>query len=193
MIVDKAVASKLRKLTARGERANVVLDLDNTLICSVKYTPDAIENPLYYKYHVMDKDFIVYERPGIHQFLDFLFEHANVYVWSAGTKDYVTFIVENVIQRPHRHVGLVLHRDHCDMSIAFNSREGPKDLNFLWDTARIPGLCPHNTVIIDDLDLVKRVNPSSCIHIPEFDVEDTDTHYSDIAIPVLHSELAGLI
>jgi len=193
MIIDRPVASKLRRLAQRGEQCNIVLDLDNTLISAVPYTAAAIANPLHYKYHVMDKDFIVYERPGTQRLLNFLFLYFNVYVWSAGTKDYVTFIVDKVIERPNRHVGLVLHRDHCNLSIMHNCRDGPKDLRFLWETVRIPGFSPANTIIIDDLDLVKEVNPGNCIHVPEFDVENGSDHYSDITLPVLQSEIKTLI
>ena len=60
---------------------NVVLDLDNTCIysheCSrMKQIPDWL--PINYTYRVMDDDYIVCERPGLQDFLDWLFDNFNV-------------------------------------------------------------------------------------------------------------------
>ena len=41
-----------------------------------------------FSYHDMDGYYIVFERPGLQEFLDYLFANYIVSVWTAATKDY---------------------------------------------------------------------------------------------------------
>ena len=83
----------------------VVLDLDNTLIYSIpmikgfpkKKFPKKKSYLNQMKTHKMNEDFIVFERPGLQNFLSWLFKNFNVIVWSAASPDYVEFIVKNII------------------------------------------------------------------------------------------------
>ena len=77
---------------------NVLLDLDNTLIYSISV--EKIKKKPWmkkFKIYEMNKDYIVFERPGLQKFLNWIFKHFNVSVWSAATPDYVEFIAKNII------------------------------------------------------------------------------------------------
>lgn len=128
----------------------VVLDLDSTVICSLR--PD-VPQPRGLVGYNMDDEYIVYERPGLQDFLDFLFANFHVGVWTAASKDYGIFIVENVLlqNRPEREVEFFLFDYHGDLSEQIPGG-CPKNLRMLWDT--LEGPTPENTVIIDDYEEV---------------------------------------
>jgi hypothetical protein len=144
-------------------KLNFILDLDQTIISSEKIkrkeqkflTFEVEENGLKVEkkissnvigtYHQLDPYYIV-ERPYLEDFLDFLFENFNVSVWTAGTKDYATFICKNVIlkkNKPERKLNYFLYLEHCQMS----SGTHVKNLNFLF---KYNGFNKDNTILLDD-------------------------------------------
>lgn len=134
---------------------NVVLDLDETLISSIEISELNSDPKLFEKYkervnlfkhYRMDDDFIITERPGLQEFLDFLFENYKVSVWTAASKDYALFIVKNIILcKPGRKLEVQMYSEHCDSS---KQKTGcPKQLNQLWSYADFN---PNDTLIIDD-------------------------------------------
>ena len=133
---------------------HIVLDLDETLIYAIE-TSDLQKPHLneYYKqnihkfiHHKLDDDFIITERPGLQDFLDFLFENYKVSVWTAASKDYGIFVIKNVIlKKPSRRLEIQMFSEHCDIS---KEKTGClKQLNQLWSYAQFN---PSNTLIIDD-------------------------------------------
>ena len=80
---------------------NIILDLDNTIISAEetdKFNFKKNKNKtLKFSFHNMDDYYIIFERPNIQVFLDFIFKNFNVSIWTAATKDYALFIIENVI------------------------------------------------------------------------------------------------
>jgi hypothetical protein len=154
-------------------KPNVLLDLDNTIICAVEkhnYNKEKfqlLDDNLYYK--DFGKYYRIYERPGLQPFLDFLFEHFNVNVFTAASKDYGLFIINNFILRNHpdKKVQWMFHSYHTTISEAkYNSY---KDLRLLYST--IPDVfTPENTFIIDDLKQVKKANKQNCINVKAFEV-----------------------
>lgn len=179
-----------------GGRINIILDLDNTLISSVPYhrignTANSYRT-LNLRHHVFDNSYVIYERPGVQSFLDFLFKHFDVSVWSAATKEYVMFIVDNIVcAKRGRRLKMVLHSEHCNMSRRINP-DSPKDLRFIWNNPRIHGFTPDNTFIIDDLPAVHAAQPQHCIAVPEFDVERDVTGASDNVLPKLIVEFTSI-
>src|SRR5690606_6470295 len=175
-----------------GQKCNVILDLDNTLVSAIEYQKlNNIYRNTNLKYHILDKSFIIFERPYVQRFLDFLFKNFNVSIWSAGTKDYVLFIIKNVIQTsPSRKIHTILHYDHCVMSSKFYP-DTPKDLRFLYNI--IKGYKSSNTFIIDDLDEVYISQPSNCIQVPRFDLESEPHSIGDNALAILQNNLLKLI
>jgi TFIIF-interacting CTD phosphatase-like protein len=167
-------------------RLNVLLDLDNTIINSLEPDEIKIVNPSFrgfqwsqepssfethFHYEDMDPFFRVYGRPHLETFLDFLFEHFNVGVFTAAESEYALFIVKHFIEtKPGRKVNVIFYRYHVD---AGEKRYGDgkiKDLRLLWEHYKIPYLHPYNTILIDDLIDVKETNPFNVFRIKSFDV-----------------------
>lgn len=160
------------KMNLPRHPVNVVFDLDNTLIYSIPYAkfPRKRTSHLHSKpHHVMDDEYVIFERPGLQEFLDYVFDHFNVSVWSAASPEYVEFIVEHVIcTKPNRHVEYVLHSDNCEDCQDYYGEQHFKNLHYLWDVHDLPGYGPLNTLIVDDLGWVKKTQPHSCIQIKAF-------------------------
>jgi hypothetical protein len=155
-------------------KRNVVLDLDETLI-SGKACNDEIDfekdksQLMKFKFHNMDDLYLISERPGVQDFLTKLFEGYTVSVWTAASKDYALFIIENVIlNTPQRHLKYIFWSDHGSISKKLYDRK-PKKLSLLWDVFRLPGFDPYNTIIIDDYGRVTSSQPENAIRISEFD------------------------
>jgi hypothetical protein len=160
---------------------NVVLDLDETLISAIEI--DEIQNeanlahnfkhrsPLF-KYHLLDKDYVIFERPGVQEFLDFLFQNYNVSVWTAASKDYALFVVDKVFlhDHPERKLDFICYARHCDES---KTKTGClKQLNNLFHLHKYT---PANTVIIDDNSNVLS-QKNNCIKARSFNFTNLDSH-----------------
>ena len=81
-------------------KPNIILDLDQTLISAEvseehNFKKYEMKSKLF-DYKDMDGYYIVYERPGLQKFLDYLFENFNVSIWTAASKDYALFIIEKI-------------------------------------------------------------------------------------------------
>lgn len=158
---------------------NVILDLDQTLISAENYEyfvkgEKEFRKKYYkrdkqdlFKYVEMDKDYVVYSRPHLEEFLDWLFKNFNVSVWTAASKDYAMFIIDKVLlTKQDRKLDYVLFAYHCDISMDYNGNT--KSLSMLWDKYDLEGYNKNNTVIIDDYEEVKDTQPNNCIHIKAF-------------------------
>jgi TFIIF-interacting CTD phosphatase-like protein len=154
---------------------NVILDLDETIISTIE-TKDLKEDKSrmqnyksrirLFTFHIMDKDYIVTERPGVQEFLDFLFAHFNVSVWTAATKDYALYVVENVIlTKPNRKLDYICHSYHCDLSRATTGCI--KHLSSLF--YHFPQYNARNTVLIDDNPKIVPKQPNEIINVVAFD------------------------
>jgi len=149
-------------------RKNIVLDLDQTLIYSdsvvnFKYTPRF--HKLVHKH--INNDYITFERPHLQEFLDYIFKHFNVSVWTAASKPYAISIVNQIILVKPRKLDFVFYSDHCALSQ--KQKRGLKGLCILWEHFKIPGYNKHNTIIVDDNDEVYKIQKDKCYHIPPFD------------------------
>lgn len=153
---------------------NVVLDLDNTLIYSIpfeklKKKPKWVKH---FKYHYMNDDYVVFERPGLRPFLRWLFKNFNVTVWSAASPDYVEFIAKNIVEdkkkKSKRELEYVLNSENCEDSQKRYGDECIKNLQLLWDVHDLKGYGPYNTLIIDDLKMVTGFQPNNSIRVKKF-------------------------
>lgn len=165
------------------KKLNVILDLDQTLLSAEnyeyfvnghrksrkKYLKRYNETKNSFDKVVMDKDYIVFLRPGVQDFLDNLFENYNVSVWTAASKNYATFIIENIIltkDKPERKLDYVFFAYHCDISM--DKTDNTKDLTILWEEFELDGYNKDNTIIIDDYEEVKDTQPDNCINVKPF-------------------------
>jgi TFIIF-interacting CTD phosphatase-like protein len=161
----------------------VILDLDQTVISAEaddEYNFDKHKHKAKkFNYKDMDGYYIVFERPGLQKFLDFLFEHFNVSIWTAASKDYALFIIDKIILngKKNRHVDWIFFSYHCDISKRLKS--GTKDLSILWENYKIPGYSKDNTVIIDDYDEVHNTQPDNCIIALPFEFTEEGSEKDD--------------
>ena len=97
---------------------NVILDIDETLISSVevdeyhqnKEKLDAKKVP----HSIFEDYYYVFERPGVQEFLDYLFANYNVLIWTAAHKDYALHIIRKVIlTKPERKLDYIFFTYHC--------------------------------------------------------------------------------
>lgn len=174
-------------------KSNIILDLDQTVISA-----EASEELDFKKYQEksklfrsdnMDGYYMVYSRPYLQEFLDYIFKNFNVSIWTAASKDYALFIIEKIIldKKVDRKLDFIFFSYHCDISK--KTKKYSKELCTLWDIHKLPGYSSKNTVIIDDFKTdVHKSQPNNCIISPPFkftkDGSENDTFLKDI-IPQL--------
>lgn len=134
-------------------KPNLLLDLDQTLISAEPTEEyDQKKNKKKEKkfvHHNLDNYYIVFERPHLQEFLDYIFANYNVSVWTAASKDYALFIIDNIIlTKPNRKLDYVFFSYHCKISSAMDT--GTKKLTMLWDIYKLPNYNKDNTYILDD-------------------------------------------
>lgn len=159
--------------------SNVILDLDNTLISAealeeFPFDQDGIrDKALKFALHDMDGYYIVFERPNLQSFLDWLFQTFNVSIWTAASKDYALFVIKHIVlKKPNRSLDYILFSHQCDLSkLIFNG--DTKNLRLLFEVFKMDGYDGSNTLIIDDLDTVYYSQPDNCINIKEFNILDS--------------------
>jgi hypothetical protein len=163
-------------------KKNVFLDLDNTLLSAealedFPFEQDGIKDKaIQFAIHDMDGYYIIFERPLVQEFLDWLFENYNVSVWTAASKDYALFIVEHILlKKPGRKLDWILSSYHCDISKKKYSKS--KQLKLVFDQFKFKGFNCYNTIIIDDLDEVHTCQPDISIHIKAFEILDDGSEY----------------
>lgn len=175
-------------------KPNVILDLDNTLISAEALTDfpfkqDGMRNKaLKFPIHDMDGYYIVFERPGLQKFLDYLFQNYSISIWTAATKDYALFIIKHIIlKNPARRLNYIMFSYHCDISkkIFKNS----KDLRLIWNIFKLPNFTSDNSIIIDDLDDVYETQPDNAIHIKAFEILAKDSEHDTELQTTIPSQL----
>jgi len=168
---------------SHNKKPNIFLDLDQTVI-SAEATEDY--KPRKYKQKAklfdhknMNGYYIVFERPGLQEFLDYIFENFNVSVWTAASKDYALFIIQNMIlkNKPNRELDWVFFSYHCDISSKI--KNGTKDLAMLWEIYKLPGYNSKNTIILDDYDEVYNTQPGNCIIAEAFEFTEEGSENDD--------------
>jgi hypothetical protein len=156
-----------------GPRTAIV-DIDETLVHTYTTTTNDIENGAIWDSSpelraktyrlIFDNGEVMYgvTRPGYREFLKSLFEEFDqVVVWSAGTADYVDYLVSYLfsgLPKPHD----VLSREHC--------QKIDDDLHKPIRYLRRRGLVidPRNTVIFDDRVENFLANPKNGILMPAY-------------------------
>lgn len=176
----KKIKKKSVKKGGKHEKPNIFLDIDQTLIDAVPLVLDDDEDEEFFDFRKykekakifdfenMDDYYIIFERPHLQKFLDYLFDNYNVSIWTAASKDYALFIIEHIIigNNPRRKLDYTFFSYHCSLSSKL--KKGTKDLSMLWDVYKDKRYTPYNTFILDDYDEVYKTQPKNCIEAPEF-------------------------
>lgn len=177
----------------RKGKPSIILDLDQTIISAEPTEEHDFEKYKkkgeHFRSDDMDGYYIVYSRPYLQEFLDYLFKNFNVTIWTAASKDYALFIIEKIIinNLPERKLDFIFFSYHCDLSKKM--KKYSKELCMLWNIHNLPGYSEKDTIIIDDYKGdVHKCQPNNCIIAPpfEFTVEgsENDTFLKDL-IPEL--------
>jgi TFIIF-interacting CTD phosphatase-like protein len=175
-----------------SKKWNVLLDLDQTLISGEEYKGFKHENRLdKFEVKLMDKEYIVFARPHLQQFLDFLFKYFNVSVWTAASKSYALFIIDNfILTKPNRRLDFMFFSYHCNYSV--KCKKGLKGLNVLWENFKLTHYNESNTIIIDDNPEVKSIQKCNCYNIKPFYALKNGSE-NDTALVELEKQLVGLL
>lgn len=185
---DILVERKNNKLPAPApyqDRIQVFLDLDATIICSVTANNKFNKKERPFNSFKMDTSFVVYERPYLQDFLDYLFDYFQVSIWTAASKDYALDIITNSIKfpsNPTRVLQTVLWDSHRDISDKLTRNS--KTLKLLRKKFKLPatkGL----TIIIDDYDEVYNTQKHACIFAKPFDVKSPDAESDTFLLAVV--------
>jgi TFIIF-interacting CTD phosphatase-like protein len=155
-------------------KLNFILDLDQTIISAYKIDKegknlidDSNENKLepIEKFtksdnsdHLIlgDNSYFVKARPGLQNFLNFLFKNFEVSVWTAASKEYAKEIIKHFILKPnkHRKIKCILWLEHCRLSAPKQKNYVIKNLQFLNSLNSLNDkkniFTPENTILLDD-------------------------------------------
>lgn len=159
-------------------KINILLDLDNTLISSLaKHEEKQIHRPRMkqFKWKNMEGVYKVFERPGLQDFLDFLFSNFNVSVWTAASKSYALFIIDEfILTKPNRILDYIFFSHHCKRSKKIKSTQ--KSLELLKDEFNLLNYNINSTYIIDDHPEVYACQPNQCIQIKAFEFTERQSY-----------------
>lgn len=171
-----------------SNKPSLFLDLDQTVI-SAEATEDYDfkknkNKAKLFNFEDMDGYYIVFERPHLQEFLDYVFDNFNVSVWTAATKSYALFIIDKIIlaDRPERNLDYIFFSYHCGLSKKL--KKGTKDLSMLWDVYDLE-YDPEKTYILDDYDEVCNTQPDKCIVAPAFEFKDEGSEKDDFLKKVI--------
>lgn len=154
-----------------NQKINILLDLDNTLISSLaEHEEKKNHRPRMkqFRWEDMEGVYKVFERPGLQNFLDYLFDNFNVSIWTAASKSYALFIIDKfVLTNPNRTLDYIFFSHHCKRSKKLKATQ--KCLQLLKDEFNLPIFDLNLTYIIDDHPDVYKAQPDQCIHIKPFE------------------------
>lgn len=173
-----------------SEKLNLVLDLDNTLISSLSLKEMTKNKGIKIRnlqYVDMENYYRIFYRPYLKEFLEYAFDNFHVTVWTAASRDYATFIIDNILietpsnksLKPKRKLKMFLYDDNCDQSQEIFKNDTPKDLRYLYN---FEGYHSCNTLIIDDLPEVRKGNPKQTLAAVYFDAKKKESENDDFLL-----------
>ena len=166
----------------------ILLDIDNTLIHTLHKDTISEKWLTYFDHYILSKESgimnenlqtgegnIVFLRPGLKEFLNYLFNRPDtqVGIFTAGSANYAEELINSVflplIEKKEKCIFFPVlslsHFDDCKYKTG-----GFKDLAYVCDKFPELGLKKEEMLIIDDLILVKMTNEEQCYKIYPFQV-----------------------
>ena len=167
-------------------RNNIILDLDNTIISCITNNQknsslinslkDKITNFHELTEHNITK-YIIYERNKLKVFLDYIFEHFNVSIWTAATRRYTAFVMEKILK--NKKIDYVFFDYHVNLSKKLYDNN-MKHLDLLTNTFKLNNFNYENTLIIDNLDKIANNNmPYKSYRCKTFNIVDQINTYDN--------------
>lgn len=178
---DKVTQTKVEVLPYK-KKILIILDLNDVLICRVRtdIRNRMIKNnswPTLRRFKFHDD---VYIRPNLDPFLDFLFAHFYVGIWSSAKLYNIQTLLERTMNHKQRsQLQFIMHQDDCKIV----NRRRPllplklKPMSRLWQSKQYNPDCLFddlNTLFIDDSYEANEENMANCVVIPTFDVSYPD-------------------
>jgi len=143
--------------TGMSKQRIIILDIDHTIIHSID-----IKGKMFISTHPIGNSFViqndrfrymVFKRPYLSQFISFCFSHFDgVIFWSAGTRDYVHCILDNILE--HNQVPMLVLTREDTVKIDGGIKKDMATLDRLLAHLRVS--YPESTVVFVD-DIVKRI------------------------------------
>jgi len=188
------VKKSIKSLYTSGKPI-VILDLDQTLISAEESdefmkSANRLKADKYKSFEMEENGesfFHVFERPGLQEFLDYLFREFTVCVWTAASKDYALFIIEKFIlaSKPERVLDFIFFSYHCDLSSKCSKTKRTKDLSMLEEFYNIEGYKKGRMMIIDDYDDVYKSQPGECIAIYPFEFNNDGSENDKVLVDMI--------
>jgi TFIIF-interacting CTD phosphatase-like protein len=170
---------------------HVLLDLDETIICSTRADfPLDTENYNRVKHltHYINDPFTIFERPHLQEFLDYIFSHYKVSVFTASSKDYCLFIIDKfLLTKPDRNIEFVFFSYHCELSEKRYAGNN-KRLNIFKDFDLLDTFPLESTVLIDDRTDWAKDQPDLVINVKPFHIDEPDSE-NDIELVTIMAQL----
>jgi len=164
---------------------HVILDLDNTIICSI-YTIEELDDEKKtqisgMRKEVMEDYYDIYERPGLQEFLDYLFTNYKVSVFTAASKDYALYIIDKfILTKPERVLDYIFWSYHCTISKNKYKGNNKRIAMLIEDFDLGDSYKIESTVLIDDLSDWAKDQKEQVITIPAFDIEKDDCQNDNV-------------
>lgn len=180
------------------KKINLFLDLDETIIFGIPFdTMKIFEKNLNekdkQKYSnlikksggLFSKDigYTIIPRPGLDSFLDFVFKNFSVSVWTAASKDYGKYIIDNFIEKNGRKLQYYFFLQHCEMSAKLTNQQNDKKLDILSKHFNLKEFDLDQTFLLDDNINNYDTQEKNCLRCLPFvimDLDETNSNYDNI-------------
>jgi len=175
------------------QRPLCVLDIDETLVSSYFSVEDGllvlprqpqVPTPVRLP---SGTTFAVYVRPHAHEFLARLAPHYRLALWSAGRREYVYAIAEQLFTATA--FTFVWTADECLHGLIYRAAS-PLTATVFKPLAHIPNATLNKTVVVDDNPLTASKNSANLILMPPF--EHTRCADTDHCLPLLGDFLLSI-
>lgn len=165
---------------------HIILDLDQTIISGEPIDEFEVKNEgrkKKFTFHTMDNDYFIFERPNLQEFLDYIFDNFKVSVWTAASKDYALFIIDNVIlKKRNRKLEWIFYAYHCKISEDLTGSS--KNLTILCNKFDIDDF-RGDIFIFDDNDEVYNCQPDRCLIAKPFYFTEKGSENDDYLTQVI--------
>lgn len=161
-------------------RKVVILDLDNTLICSTNN--EISDNKSIGTILVDGEQNYIYKRPGLDSFLEKCFKHFDVAIWTASGEDYAMYIIKLIFGDLMKQLKFIYTSKNTVIKyqnyMIDNTRIEIKPLCKIWRRGKFRGkYTKQNTLIIDDTPITYCRNFGNAIKITSWygiDIHDKE-------------------
>lgn len=130
-------------------------------------------------------NFLVWKRPGLTEFLDRVFQVADVGVWSSVNKWNADLISKHAFGDYHEKLVFVFDQSLC-VPLPGDNPHKPiflKNLSSIWE--KFPQYNASNTLIIDDSDAKMVNNPQQCYYNPGTWKHEIDPQWDELLQHIL--------